>query len=146
MLTLIFLAYTLPDPELTPGATDPAVTSANVHSTICVPGYTATVRNVSQATKKAVVRNYLAKHPDWPAGPYEIDHLISIELGGSNDIKNLWPQPIIEARVKDVDENRLHHIACTIPINLAILQDEIKSWDKNLTLDELRQSLGLVKK
>ena len=28
-----------------------------------------------------------------PTGAYEIDHFIPLELGGSNDIANLWSQP-----------------------------------------------------
>jgi hypothetical protein len=50
-------------------------------------------------------------------GAYEIDHLIEIALGGSNDIKNLWPQSLDEtkpwnAKVKDRLERRLHQLVC----------------------------------
>jgi hypothetical protein len=46
----------------------------------------------------------------------EVDHLISLELGGSNDIKNLWPEPYLPrpgARQKDVLENWLHKQVCS---------------------------------
>lgn len=71
-----------PDPHLTPGATDPSVTQANVAATICRPGgYTKSVRHTSAALKAHIYAEYgIASHPK---GAYEIDHLISLELGGS---------------------------------------------------------------
>ena len=77
-----------PDPHLTPGdvlTTDPAV--------ICVPGYTRTVRHVPQSLQNQVYRAYhIATHRP---REYEIDHLISLELGGSNSIRNPWPQSYV---------------------------------------------------
>jgi hypothetical protein len=78
-------------------------------ATICTPGYTRTVRNVSIAEKQAVDAEY--RHT-YIKGAQEYDHLIPLELGGSNDIKNLWPQPIEQAHVKDRLENALHADAC----------------------------------
>jgi hypothetical protein len=108
---------------------DPAVTQANVHQTICVSGYTATVRNVPQSEKDEVYREYgITSHAP---GEYEVDHLISLELGGSNDIKNLWPEPYAgpdNARTKDGMENRVHDDVCAGRITLAQGQDEIAHW------------------
>lgn len=78
-------------------------------------GWTSTVRDVPDSIKKQVVVEY-QKHPGWPGKDVEIDHFISLELGGSNDIKNLWPEPYtymvngknMGARQKDVVENYLH--------------------------------------
>ena len=118
-----------PDPRLTPGVADPAVSQANIHSTICVAGYTATVRNVSTSTKDRVYAEYgIATHAP---GSYEVDHLISLELGGSNDIGNLWPEPYTgadNARDKDTMENRLHDEVCSGQITLSQGQDEIVHW------------------
>ena len=118
-----------PNPALSPGVADPAVTQANIHSTICVSGYTATVRNVSTSTKDKVYAEYgITSHAP---GSYEVDHLISLELGGSNDIRNLWPEPYTgddNARDKDVMENRLHDEVCAGTITLAQGQDEIVHW------------------
>ena len=118
-----------PNPALSPGVADPAVTQANIHSTICVSGYTATVRNVSTSTKDKVYAEYgITSHAP---GSYEVDHLISLELGGSNDIRNLWPEPYTgddNARDKDVMENRLHDEVCAGTITLAQAQDEIVHW------------------
>jgi hypothetical protein len=52
----------------------------------------------------------------------EIDHLIPLELGGSNDIANLFPEPGLGTasyQVKDKLENRLHTMICARQITLA---------------------------
>jgi hypothetical protein len=76
-----------PDPDLTPGAVL-QVTAAEV----CRPGYSKSVRHVDGKTKALVYREYGIKHHR--SGAYEVDHLISLGLGGSNDIRNLWPESL----------------------------------------------------
>lgn len=112
----------LPDPKLTPGAVLP-VTKAD----ICVPGYTKKVRNVPASVKRQVYAEYgITSHK---AGDFEVDHLISLELGGSNSIKNLWPESFKtqpwNARVKDALENELHDEICNGTIDMATAQKEI---------------------
>jgi hypothetical protein len=80
-------AYVYPNPSLTPGAV--LTTDA---STICAPGYASGVRDVSTATKEEVYAEYGVSYPQ-PLGAYEVDHFIPLEIGGSNDIKNLWLEP-----------------------------------------------------
>lgn len=115
-----------PDPKLTPGVVDPSATLDK----ICVPGYTSQpgVRNVSEATKKQVFAEYGV---DPKADQFEVDHLISLELGGSNDIRNLWPQAYNthpwNAHVKDKLENHLHKLVCDKTITLAQAQKEIST-------------------
>src|SRR5438132_8559183 len=66
-----------PNPRLTPGDVL-AVTKKD----ICIPGYARKVRNVPAAVKRQVYEEYgILSHPP---GEYEVDHLISLELGGSN--------------------------------------------------------------
>jgi hypothetical protein len=102
-----------PDPQRTPGATDPVITQDKVDSTICRSGYTRSVRHVTLTTKRQVFTEYrisYAKHRD-----YEVDHLTPLELGGSNDVRNLWPEPYqaaTGARAKDEVENALHALVC----------------------------------
>src|SRR5712691_7632060 len=75
----------LPNPSLTPGAA-----LAVGADDICVPGYTKLVRDVPASVKRQVYEEYgITTHAP---GEYEVDHLISLELGGSNSIRNLWPQ------------------------------------------------------
>src|ERR1700722_9612148 len=76
---------TRPDSVLTPGAV------LDVSDTdVCTPGYSKRVRHVTAETKRAVYAEYgVTVHAP---GEYEGDHLISLEIGGSNAIKNLWPE------------------------------------------------------
>ena len=64
---------------------------------------------------------------------YEVDYLITPALGGSDDIRNLWPQSysatVWNARVKDALEDRLHELVCTGAIDLATAQRDIsRDW------------------
>jgi hypothetical protein len=63
------------------------------------------------------------------SGEYEVDHLISLELGGSNDIKNLWPESHQtkpwNAHVKDKLEDRLHELVCAGRLSLPEAQKAI---------------------
>jgi hypothetical protein len=113
------------DLTLTPGAADPAVTQANVHQTICTRGYTSTVRNVSTKTKSAVYAEYHVAQSD--KRRYVIDHLVPLEVGGSNDIRNLWPEPRADAEQKDQTENLLHARVCNGTIDLATAQQTFET-------------------
>ncbi len=112
---------TLPDTSCTPGVALP-VTAAQV----CVSGYSKSVRNVSAKTKNAVFAEYgITSHP---TGAYEVDHLISLELGGSNDIKNLFPEAALPTpgfHEKDKVENYLHQQVCSGKISLKTAQYQI---------------------
>jgi hypothetical protein len=111
----------LPNPSLSPGDTLD-VTTAD----ICVSGYSSKVRNVPQSEKDQVYAEYgITSHKP---GDYEVDHLISLELGGSNSIKNLWPEPYfgdLNAHVKDKLENKLHSLVCDGSVDLKTAQHEI---------------------
>lgn len=113
----------MPDRTKTPG-TVLAVTAAD----ICVPGYASRVRDVSSATKELVYRSYAISTRD--PGEYQVDHLIPLQLGGSNDVENLWPLrdegPGGKAQ-KDLLETRLHTLVCSGTIDLRTAQDEIAS-------------------
>ncbi len=99
--------------------------------TICTSGYTKTVRNVPSSVKHQVYLLYgILKHK---AGDYEVDHLISLELGGSNSVQNLWPESFqskpLNAHVKDEIENKLHQMICDGTIPVAQAQKEIsQDW------------------
>lgn len=120
----------LPNPALTPGTFDPTATVDK----ICKKGYTATVRHVTEAQRYLVFNEYGLQR----SGDYEVDHLISLELGGSNDTKNLWPQSyngMWNARIKDTLENRLHALVCDGKLSLREAQlmistNWIKAYEK----------------
>ena len=114
----------LPDKDCTPGAIFDTVTKDQ----ICVPGYSQTVRNVPDSEKNTVYREYdILSHK---TGEYEVDHFISLELGGSNDISNLWPEaanPTPGFHEKDKVENYLHQQVCKGLMTLTEAQQEIST-------------------
>ena len=112
----------LPDSACTPGA----ILSTGTKDAICKPGYAKSVRNVPDSEKNQVYAEYgIASHTP---GQYEVDHLVSLELGGSNDIANLWPElasPKPGFHEKDKVENYLHDQVCSGAISLQQAQTEI---------------------
>jgi hypothetical protein len=112
----------LPDPACTPGAVFAGVTRAQ----ICDPGYAKSVRDVPEQEKAQVYAEYgVSSHRP---GEYEVDHLVSLELGGSNDIANLWPEaasPRPGYHEKDRYENYLHDQVCNGELPLAEAQQRI---------------------
>jgi hypothetical protein len=112
----------LPDPACTPGAIFPDATKDQ----ICTPGYSSQVRNVPDSVKNQAYAEYgILSHA---TGQYEVDHLISLELGGSNDIANLWPEPADPRpgfHEKDKVENYLHDQVCNGSMSLQDAQYKI---------------------
>jgi hypothetical protein len=98
--------HPLPDRSATPGR----VFHHAGPRKFCHAGYTARVRSVSDSTRRKVFAEYgiaYAKHSH-----YELDHLIPLELGGSNGIRNLWPEKGSIPNAKDGVENELHNLVC----------------------------------
>lgn len=140
-LVLFFLLFStvafaetpiVPDFNYTPGQTDYNATKEMV----CTPGYSAKVRHVTESLKRDVFDLY---NIDPKSDKFEVDHLISLELGGTNDITNLWPQsytnPEWNAYDKDKLENRLHKLVCygvihIVDAQIAISKDWIAAYKK----------------
>jgi hypothetical protein len=101
-----------PDLALTPGASDPNVTQANIKQTICVAGYTRTVRPPESYTEPLKLQQIASLRLPGRASDYEEDHVIPLEVGGHpRDPRNLWPEayaPSPGAREKDRVETFLH--------------------------------------
>jgi hypothetical protein len=119
----------LPDPSCTPGAATSVVTQENTGGTICVAGYTKTVRpsaSYTNALKTKQIKQY--GYTDTDPSHYEEDHLISLELGGApSDPRNLWPERGASPNPKDRVENRLHAEVCARQISLADAQNIIST-------------------
>lgn len=134
VILAIALSSWLPTKSLTPGATNRAVTPANIKTTICRNGgYTKSIRPPPKYTD-ALKRRQL-KQPryanDRKPRDYEEDHLISLEIGGDpKSPRNLWPEPYrgkCGAHVKDKLEDRLHKLVCTGKITLKDAQHTIST-------------------
>lgn len=117
----------LPNSDITPGSVDPSVTKSNINETICVSGYTATVRpstSYTNSIKEIQIQQY--GYDDKNLSDYEEDHLIPLSSGGSPaDSRNLWPEPYAGeygARVKDKLENYLHKEVCSDRMSLGYAQ------------------------
>ncbi|WIX98348.1 hypothetical protein QRX60_30310 [Amycolatopsis mongoliensis] len=118
----------LPDPVCTPGARNPDVTQATIGSTICVSGWTATIRpstSYTNALKQQGIIDY--GYSDTNMSDYEEDHFLPLELGGApKDPKNLWPEPHAgdeNAYSKDSVENAVKKAVCAGQATLADAQD-----------------------
>lgn len=118
--------YVLPDPRCTPGAIDPAVTRANIDSTICTHGWTETIRPPESYTEPLKYKD-IALYGEPPGvWNYEEDHLIPLELGGSPTSQaNLWPEPGESPNPKDAVENAANAAVCNGQISLNFARREI---------------------
>lgn len=113
-------------PPQTPGAIDPNVTQANIDSTICVPGYTRTVRPPVKYTSHLKRVRMTEYNLAGRVSDYELDHMVPLELGGCPDCDaNLWMEPWPDAREKDRVENYLHREVCAGRMPLAEAQQRI---------------------
>lgn len=130
----------LPNPLLTPGSINPDVTQANIQQTVCVKGYTKTIRPPAGFTnklKKLQLRQY--GYDDRNPKHYEEDHLIALSIGGApDDSRNLWPEPRSSewgADKKDRLEFVMYKMVCDGEISLADAQHSmatnwIVAWKK----------------
>ncbi|MCW3016361.1 MAG: hypothetical protein JWO02_3453, partial [Solirubrobacterales bacterium] len=94
--------------------------------TVCRPGYTAWVRYVPQAKQARVFAAYGIRHHD--AATYVVDHIVPLELGGSNAIANLYPQPARPRpgfHDKDALERAAHERVCGGREALRVMQRRI---------------------
>ena len=122
----LIIGLALPDPTLTPGAILRGVSVAQ----ICSRGYSRRARHRYDRQWRrlaaTVRREYGIRGPG-----YRIDHLVPIEVGGAPfDIRNLWPEPIAESRVKDDAENAAHARVCA---GTQRIEDAQRAFERNWT-------------
>lgn len=112
-----------------PGALNPAVNQATIHQTICVRGWTATIRPPIEFTSALKRQQMVDRSLPGRPGDYEEDHLIPLELGGApSDPANLWPEPWADARLKDELESELRREVCAGRLSLSAAQEQIRTW------------------
>lgn len=103
-----------------PGVLNPDVTQATIGSTICLHGWTATVRPPVDYTNALKAKQMRAYGLSGSMSGYQEDHLISLELGGDpTDPRNLWPEPYPRASDVDRIENELNAEVCSGKLTLA---------------------------
>jgi hypothetical protein len=111
------------DPVRTPGVLNPDVTQATIGSTICVTGWTRTIRPPTEYTNALKRKQMRVYRETGAASDYQEDHLISLELGGHpTDPRNLWPEPYPRASQVDLIENDLNRQVCDGSLTLAEAQ------------------------
>ncbi|MDD4976357.1 MAG: HNH endonuclease signature motif containing protein [Bacteriovorax sp.] len=131
-LPIACLAYITPDVSLTPGLLctpdDPDFGKYDYpeHIARCE-------RNVGVSKKLKIAAAYGdIPRSEWPN--YEFDHLIPLCAGGSDDIENLWPQPIAEAHEKDVLENKVCQGMRAATVTQAEAIQKIHDWFNSLAI------------
>ena len=128
----------LPNRQLTPGAINPAVTQSNIRSTICVSGWTATVRppvSYTNQLKYDQLHSGYNLDGDLNMKDYEEDHIVPLEVGGNpSSTLNLFPEPRkikFSSYLKDQLENRMHQLVCSGQITLKAAQAVfLTNWEK----------------
>jgi hypothetical protein len=98
----------LPDPHCTPGAYDPAVTAA----ILCAPGYSTRAYRAPESQTSAFKWHVAEPAYGQQNVTGELDHLVSLELGGANDASNLWVEAGTIPNAKDLIEGQLHAWVC----------------------------------
>ena len=114
--------YLLPRADLTPGMTRPVSVSE-----VCGNGRYGRTQPISASVQQRVFEKYGADYRR--AADYELDYLVTPELGGTPDARNLWPQPYSRTKwnayVKDELELHFHKLVCEGKIDFATAQREI---------------------
>lgn len=120
---MLLEGLTVPDPHLTPGAIRPVQVEE-----LCRESGEDFDPEVPAAVQQAVFQEYGM----WDArtGEYQVDYLVSPQLGGTDSLANLWPEPygtkVWNARAKDALEQRLRTMVCAGEIDLPAAQEAIR--------------------
>ncbi|MFJ9608766.1 hypothetical protein ACIRS1_20755 [Kitasatospora sp. NPDC101176] len=134
----------LPDPACTPGATNPDVTQDTIDDTICVGGYSTSIRPSTSYTNRLKVQQIAQYgYADTSTADYEEDHFIPLSLGGHpTDPRNLWPEPHYATGSgdgtsldKDSVEYKLYRAVCNHQVDLVPAQRAIATdWTTALSV------------
>jgi hypothetical protein len=107
----------VPDPARTPGWTNPEVTQENMYGTVCVPGWTKTIRPPAAYVRKLEEKEMRERALGGTPADYKMDHLVPLCVGGHpTDPRNLWAQAIAgdvwTDRAKDELEGSVCRMLC----------------------------------
>ncbi len=137
VVSVVFATATCGAPSTTPaqsgrlehGAVNPAVTQANIDQTICMVGWTKTIRPSSSYTNK--IKTKMIAEQDWK-GKAILDHYIPLQGGGApSDPKNFILQTPKASYEKDNSEDQMNEDVCSGKVTLAEAQRAMgKDWRK----------------
>lgn len=122
---LLFLALTTPDPRITTGALCTPF-SVGFDGYAYPEGIPHCKRHVTLTMRRTVLARYGV--PWARRGTVEIDHLVPLCLGGSNDLTNIWAEPLSAAKRKDVVEKRLCSALRAGKIRQAVAVEQMRGW------------------
>jgi hypothetical protein len=120
----------LPDPKCTPGAYDPAMTAA----VLCASGYSTRSYRASESQTEAVKFKVVEAAYGQHDVSGELDHLVSLELGGANDLSNLWVEAGSIPNPKDSVENALNKWVCSGD-SASVMQQRLTEAQKAIASD-----------
>ena len=135
-VVLVSACTTAPVSYAPAGALNVQVTQVTIDQTICIAGWTATVRP-SKSYRNGVKLKLICDRglPDSDVTKYELDHFVPLPLGGHpSSVDNLWLQ-LWEgeqgAKKKDQLEATLHRMVCRGQISLDQARQQITAdWSK----------------
>ena len=109
---------------------NPAITQSTINQTICVSGWTATVRPSESYTESLKRKQIAAEGLLGQLSDYEEDHRMPLELGGApSDLMNLSPESPPTPNPKDSDETTLKHEVCGGQLTLLQAQRQlVATW------------------
>lgn len=114
----------LPDRKLTPGAARPV----KISDLCSAADYNDDLDPAVDPPKQMTIFHEYGISPEDSKRDFQVDYLINPQLGGVNDVSNLWPQPYNSewnAKAKDELERHLHQMVCERKIELADAQHDI---------------------
>jgi hypothetical protein len=115
-------AYLIPDKSLTPGSVRPIGVN-----NVCSTTYSDDADQVPASVRRKVFNEYHVNPQQSTA--YALDYLVSPQLGGTADIRNLWPEPAAQTvwnvRAKDALEDHLHELVCEGRVDLGTAQHDL---------------------
>lgn len=114
-----------PDYACTPGG----VFADVLRGDLCKRGYASSVKAISAKTKDAVFSAYTIAEFD--RKQYTLDRFAPINLGGTNDVQNIWPQPTKDVSSKNKVESFLFEEMCSGRITVSESQELASTnWQK----------------
>jgi len=112
----------VPDRRLTPGA----VRTISLNE-VCSNNYSDDAQLLPASVQKKVLKEYGVESAQ--SRDYQLDYLITPQLGGTDDVRNLWPEPQFSTQwnvqAKDDLEARLHQLVCQGVIDLSTAQSAL---------------------